>query len=62
MSDLKVAITVVGGVIVALLLIVLGDYLGYRTNPKRVAITSGIVALAAILSFAIYAAVILISS
>jgi len=62
MSNLKTAIIIVGGIIVALLLIVLGDYLGYRTNPKRVAIICGIAALVAIVAFAIYAAITLLSS
>ena len=59
MSELKTGITVVEIVNAALVLVVLGDYLGYKAGHRRVASLAGVVALAVIVGFAIYAAVML---
>jgi len=47
------------GVIVALAAMALGDYLGYKFHPGRIGMYLGIAALAVIVVFAIYAAVVL---
>ena len=62
MSELKTGITVVEIVIAALVLVVLGDYLGYKFGHRRVASLAGVVALVVIVAFAIYAAVMLARS
>ena len=46
-------------VIAALAAMALGDYLGYKFHPGRVGVFIGIAAVAVIIVFAIYAAVVL---
>ncbi len=59
MPDLKSAITFVEIIIVVLVILLLGDYLGYKLGRGRLAMIVGIVALVSIVAFAIYAAVML---
>lgn len=53
------AVTIFVLVIAALAAMALGDYLGYKFHPGRIGMYLGIVALAVIVVFAIYAAVVL---
>ncbi len=59
MPELKDAITIVEIVIGVLAVMLLGDYLGYKIRRWRLAMINGFVALATIIAFAIYAAVVL---
>ncbi len=59
MPVLKNAITVVEIIIAAAVLMLLGDYLGYKIGRRRLAMIVSIVALVSIVAFAIYAAVVL---
>ncbi len=60
MPELKIAITVVEIIVAAVVLTLLGDYLGYKIGRRRLAAIVGIVALVSIVAFAICAAVVLI--
>ena len=55
--ELKNASTAVVIIVAAVVLMLLGDYLGYKIGRRRLAVTVGIVALVSIVAFAIYAAV-----
>ncbi len=57
MTELKSVIFVIEIIIAALLVMLLGDYLGYKVGRWRLAVAVGIVALVSIVAFAIYAAV-----
>lgn len=57
MAEIKLAITVVEFIIGTILAIALGDYLGYKIGRMRLAIILGIIAVAAVVIFTIYAAV-----
>ncbi len=59
MPDLKSAITFVEIILAVLVILLLGDYLGYKLGRGRLAMIVGIVALVSIVAFAIYAAVML---
>jgi len=59
MAELKTSITVVEIIVAVVLTMLLGDYLGYKIGRWRLAAIVGIVALASIVAFAIYAAVML---
>lgn len=59
MPELKSAITVVEIIVALVLAMVLGDYLGYKIGRWRLAIIVGAVALVSIITFAIYAAIVL---
>jgi len=59
MPELKSAIISVEIIVAVVLLILLGDYLGYKIGRWRLAAIVGIVALVSIVAFAIYAAVVL---
>jgi len=59
MSELKTAITISEIVIGALVLVVLGDYLGYKVGHRRLASIIGIMAGVVIVVFVVYAAVVL---
>ena len=59
MPELKSAIISVEIIVAVVLLLLLGDYLGYKIGRWRLAAIVGIVALVSIVAFAIYAAVIL---
>jgi len=48
-------------IIAALVLVVLGDYLGYKVGHRRVAVIAIVTALIVVVAFAIYAAVVLAS-
>ncbi len=62
MPDLKTAITITEVIIAALVTLVLGDYLSYKFGHRRIAIVMGVMALAVIVLFAIYAAIVLRSA
>ncbi len=55
--ELKNASTAVVIIVAAVVLMLLGDYLGYKIGRRRLAVIVGIVALVSIVAFAIYAAV-----
>lgn len=59
MSELKTAISIVEIIVVIIVAMVLGDYLGYKIGRWRLAAILGGVILATIIAFAIYAAVVL---
>ncbi|MBI4283480.1 MAG: hypothetical protein HY663_03300 [Chloroflexi bacterium] len=59
MSELKNAITIVGITIVVLLVLLLGDFLGYKIGRGKLVAVVGGVALVSVIAFTIYAAVIL---
>ena len=59
MPELKSAIISVEIIVAVVLLLLLGDYLGYKIGRWRLAAIVGIVALVSIVAFAIYAAVVL---
>ena len=59
MPELKTAMTVIEIIVGIIVAMALGDYLGYKLGVKRVAIYLGVIALALIVLFAIYAAVVL---
>ena len=59
MSELQSAIKWVEIVIAVLAAVLLGDYLGYKISRRRLAIIIGLIALATVVGFAIYAAVML---
>lgn len=58
MSALGLATYILWGVIAFIAVLLLGDYLGHKVGRRRLAQTLGIIALAAIVAFAIVAAVI----
>ena len=60
MSELEIAIRVVEIIIAVLLIILLGDYLGYKIGRWRLVAIVGSIALVSIVAFAIYAAIMLI--
>jgi hypothetical protein len=57
MSELQSAIKWVEIVIAVLAAVLLGDYLGYKVSRRRLAVIIGLIALATVVGFAIYAAV-----
>jgi len=59
MSELKTAISIVEIVVVVLVAMALGDYLGYKIGRWRLAAVLAGVTLATVIAFAIYAAVVL---
>jgi len=59
MPELKSAIIFVEIIVGAVLMMLLGDYLGYKIGRWRLAAIVGIVALVSIVAFAVYAAVVL---
>ncbi len=59
MSELKNAITVVEIIVAVVLVVLLGDYLGYKIGRWRLAAIVGGIALVSIIAFAIYAAIVL---
>jgi uncharacterized integral membrane protein len=61
MEELQSAIKYVVIIVAAIAAIILGDYLGHKFGRMKVVWTSVIVALLAIVVFAIYAAVVLLS-
>lgn len=62
MSELKTGITIVEITVAAMVLLVSGDYLGYRISRWRLASLAGITTLAVIVAFSVYAAIILARS
>jgi len=60
MPTLNVAISVVEITVAIVLTMLLGDYLGYKIGRRRLAGIVGVIALASIVAFAIYAAVVLV--
>jgi len=59
MLELKSVMTILEIIIAVLAALALGDYLGYKFGHWRAAKTIGFVALAVIILFAVYAAVVL---
>jgi len=57
MPELKTAITVVEIIVAVVLTLLLGDYLGYKIGRWRLAAIVGIITLASIVGFAIYAGI-----
>ncbi len=62
MPDLKTAITIVEIIIGVAVAMVLGDLLGNRVGRVRFAIAMGVIVLIAIVSFVVYAAIVLARS
>jgi hypothetical protein len=60
MSELKVAIIVLGIITLALIILLLGDLLGHKIGRRRLAEISGVVLLVSVVTFAIYAAIVLL--
>lgn len=56
MPDLKIAVIILGAIIGSCILLSLGGYFGKKLEVFRVAIGAGIIAVVAILIFAIYSA------
>jgi len=56
--DLRLASIIVVGVLVAIILILLGDYLGYKFGRPRLATVSGFFILGMVVLYAIYAIVV----
>lgn len=56
---LKLAITVVEYVIAFIAVLLLGDYLGHKVGRRKLASTSGFIALGVVVAFAVAAAIIL---
>lgn len=59
MPELKSAIIVVEIIIVIILIMLLGDYLGHKIGRWRLAAILGSIVLVSIVTFAIYAAIVL---
>ena len=59
MIDLRTAINILEMIIATLVVLTLGNYLGHKIGRWRLAAIASIVALAAVIIFAIYAAVVL---
>ena len=59
MDELKGAITAVEIVFALALAMLLGDYLGHRIGRRRLATIAILVALASVVVFAVYAAIVL---
>jgi hypothetical protein len=59
MPELKDAITIVEIIVALVLAMLLGDYLGHKIGRWRLATIVGLIALVSIITFAIYAAVVL---
>lgn len=59
MPDLKTAINIVELIVVIIVAMELGDYLGYKIGRWRLAAIIGGMAIAVFIGFAIYAAVML---
>jgi hypothetical protein len=58
--ELKLAITILGIITAALVVLLLGDYLGYRIGRQKVASFAGISLLVSVVTFAIFAAIVLL--
>ncbi len=61
MEDLQSAIRYVVVIVATIAAIILGDYLGYKFGRMKVVWTGVVAALLAIVVFAVYAAVVLLS-
>ena len=55
MPDLKQAVGIVVAVIMVLVIMLLGDYLGYKFGRMKLLASTGFVALAVIVVFVVYA-------
>jgi len=60
MEELKLSITILGIIFLTILVLLIGAFLDYRIGGKRLLVFCGITALASMIAFAIYAAVVLI--
>lgn len=59
MIDLKDALNILELIIATLVVLIVGDYLGYKFGRLRLVVTIGIIALVAIIAYVIYAVVVL---
>ncbi len=59
MPDLKTAISILEMIIAAALIMLAGDYLGYRITRVKLATIIGLVVLASVIIFVIYSAIVL---
>lgn len=59
MSKLEIAIRIVEGVMIFLVILLLGDYLGHRVGGRKLATFVGLAALVTVVVFAIDAAIVL---
>jgi anaerobic C4-dicarboxylate transporter len=59
MSKLEIAIRIVEGVMIFLVILLLGDYLGHRIGGRKLATFVGLAALVTVVVFAIDAAIVL---
>ncbi|MDD4859408.1 MAG: hypothetical protein PHR56_04310 [Dehalococcoidales bacterium] len=57
MAEIKLAITAVEFIIGAVVAVAVGDYLGYKLGRMKLATILGIIALAVVVLFTIYAAI-----
>ncbi len=60
MPDLKTAINVLVAIVIMLGIMLLGDYLGYKFGRMKLLASTGIVALAVVITYAIYSFVVLV--
>lgn len=59
MPDLRQAIRILAAIILALAIMIVGDYLGYKFGRMRLLATAGILTLAVIIAYAVYSFVVL---
>jgi len=60
MPELKNAMTVVEIIVAIVLMMLLGDYLGYKVGRWRLAAIVGLIALVSIIGFAAYAGILFV--
>ncbi len=59
MPDLRQAITILVAVVLMLAIMLVGDYLGYKFGRMKLLASTGFIALAVVIAYAIYSAVVL---
>ncbi len=59
MPDLRQAITILVAVVLMLAIMLVGDYLGYKFGRMKLLASTGFIALAVIIAYAVYSAVVL---
>ncbi len=57
MPDLKQAITILAAVVLMLAVMLVGDYLGYKFGRMKLLASTGFIALAVVIAYAIYSGV-----
>lgn len=60
MSELKLAVTILGIITLALAVLLLGDYLGYKIGRRRLASIAVVILLVCVVAFSIFAGIVLI--